>query len=304
VLLLLASALATTLGFVGGAFISFRTVRPLRQVATAAERILEGDLSARVPDFGTGLEVSQLGNTFNAMVQQLADRIERDARFASDVTHEIRSPLTGLAMAASMLEREKDALSPAGQESLGIVVADLGIFRNLVEDLLEMARTDAGAAEYTLEEVRAVTLVQRCIAASTRRLNSPEPLVTIGSQLDDALLTVDRRRFERVIANIFDNAAKYAGGVTHVALYREGATFILDLDDEGAGVAESQRESIFERFFRGSAAHDRGSVQGTGIGLSLVRQHLNAIGGSIIALEAPTGGARFRLHLPLHEVAL
>ena len=304
VLLLLASALATTLGFVGGAFISFRTIRPLRQVAAAAERILEGDLSSRVPDFGTGLEVSQLGNTFNAMVQQLADRIERDARFASDVTHELRSPLTGLAMAASMLEREKDALSPAGQESLRIVVADLGIFRNLVEDLLEMARTDAVAAEYTLEEVRAVTLVQRCIAASIRRLNSPEPVVTIGSELDDALITVDRRRFERVIANIFDNAAKYAGGVTHVALYREGDTFVLDLDDEGAGVAESQRESIFDRFFRGSAAHDRGSVQGTGIGLSLVRQHLNAIGGSIVALEAPTGGARFRLRLALHEVAL
>jgi len=212
--------------------------------------------------------------------------------------------LTGLAMAASMLEREKDALSPAGQESLRIVVADLGIFRNLVEDLLEMARTDAVAAEYTLEEVRAVTLVQRCIAASIRRLNSPEPVVTIGSELDDALITVDRRRFERVIANIFDNAAKYAGGVTHVALYREGDTFVLDLDDEGAGVAESQRESIFDRFFRGSAAHDRGSVQGTGIGLSLVRQHLNAIGGSIVALEAPTGGARFRLRLALHEVAL
>ena len=299
VLLIVASLLASIMGFAGGAFVSFRTVRPLRQVAEAAGRILEGDLSARVPEFGTGLEVSRLGSTFNAMVQQLADRLERDARFASDVTHELRSPLTGLAMAASMLEREKESLSPAGQESLGIVVADLTIFRNLVEDLLEMARIDAGAADYALEDVRAVKLVQRCVTASTRRLDSREPVLSIAEGLDEVLITVDRRRFERVIANLFDNATKYADGITHIAMKRDGDTFVLDIDDSGAGIAVDQRDAIFERFYRGSAAHDRGSVQGTGIGLALVREHLSAIGGSIEALEAPSGGARFRLTLPL-----
>lgn len=300
-LLIVASTFATLLGLAGGIFLSFRTVRPLRQVAEAAERILEGDLSARVSALGAGHEINQLSSTFNAMVQQLSDRLERDARFASDVTHELRSPLTGLAMAASMLEGEKDVLSPAGQESLGIVVADLAIFRNLVEDLLEMARIDAGAADYTLEDVRAVTLLKRCITASTRRLASHEPPMTIADGLEGAVITVDRRRFERVVANLFDNAAKYASGVAQVTMSRDNNTFVIDIDDHGKGVAPDQREAIFERFYRGSAAHDRGSVKGTGIGLALVREHLSAIGGTVAVVDSPTVGARFRITLPIRE---
>jgi hypothetical protein len=181
------------------------------------------------------------------------------------------------------------------------VVADLAIFRNLVEDLLEMARIDAGAAEYSLEDVRAVTLVQRCVAASTRRLESPEPLVVEGEGLEHALITVDRRRFERVIANLFDNASKYAQGVRCVSMTRTNNVFVLDIDDEGPGVADDEREPIFERFYRGPAAHDRGSVQGSGIGLALVREHLSAIGGTIAVVDGPSSGARFRITLPLHE---
>lgn len=298
VLLIVAGSVTTLLGLVGGVVVSGRSVRPLRLVAVAAERISNGDLDARIPEVGSGNEVRRLSHSFNVMVDQLSTRLERDARFASDVTHELRSPLTGLAMSASLLSAEADRLSPSAQESLRILNADLAVFRNLVEDLLEMARMDAGGNNLTFEFVPVGPLVHHCVAASVRRLDIAPPTVTVADEAQGAVVRVDRRRFERVIANLFANAENYAGGVTEVLLDASNDEVTVTVNDDGPGIAASEREAVFERFFRGQAAHDRGEVQGTGIGLALAREHVLAFGGTLTVDESPTGGAQFRIVLP------
>jgi len=300
-LLVLATGALVTflLGIAGGLWVTRRTVRPLERVSLAAAAIAEGNLSTRLQVTRADREVQQLTESFNEMVSQLVERLERDARFASDVSHELRSPLTTLATTASVLQNHRSELSPAGQESLDLLVADLSIFQSLVRDLLEMARTDAGAVPLVIETVDGIELVRQSVRSAARRHGVHEPPVDLAPSLGDPYVAVDRRRFERVITNLIDNAHHYAGGATAVRLDLVNDQFAINVDDAGTGVPKEERDAVFERFFRGRAAHDRGMARGTGLGLALVRDHVRAINGSIQVLESPEGGARFQILLPI-----
>ena len=299
--LLLGALLTSLIGIAGGLWVARRAVRPLERVSLAAGAIAEGNLSTRLLVTRADREVFQLTESFNQMVSQLVDRLERDARFASDVSHELRSPLTTLATTASVLQQHRSELSPAGQESLDLLTADLSIFQSLVEDLLEMARSDAGAVPLVIETVPAVELVRQSVRSAARRHGLVEPPVNVSDGVGSPVISVDRRRFERVIANLIDNAHYYAGGATEVRIALEGEQLAINVDDAGAGVPEEERDNVFERFFRGRAAHDRGIARGTGLGLALVRDHVRAIGGTIRVVESPAGGARFQIVLPYEE---
>ena len=112
-------------------------------------------------------------------------------------------------------------------------------------------------------------------------------------------MRVDRRRFERVITNLIDNAHRYAGGAVALRIDVADNVVEVNVDDAGAGVPPEESEQVFERFFRGQAAHDRGIARGTGLGLALVRDHVRAFGGTITVSRSPDGGARFQILLPL-----
>ena len=299
-----AGALLTTLiGMGGGLWVTRRAIRPLLEVSEAAALIAQGELSTRLVVTRADEEVQQLTESFNLMVSRLVERLERDARFASDVSHELRSPLTTLATTASILQQHREELSPAGQESLNLLLADLSIFQALVEDLLEMARSDAGAVPLAIETVKSVELVRQSVRSAARRHGLDEPPVEVAAGTGDPLVQVDRRRFERVMTNVIDNAHRYANGALAVRLGLEGDQLAINIDDNGAGVPPDERERVFERFFRGRAAHDRGIARGTGLGLALVRDHVLAIGGTIRILDSPEGGARFQILLPVVEDA-
>jgi two-component system, OmpR family, sensor histidine kinase MtrB len=302
--LLLGALLTSLIGIAGGLWVARRAVRPLERVSLAAGAIAEGNLSTRLQVTRADREVFQLTESFNQMVSQLVDRLERDARFASDVSHELRSPLTTLATTASVLQQHRSELSPAGQESLDLLTADLSIFQSLVEDLLEMARSDAGAVPLVMETVPAVELVRQSVRSAARRHGLEEPPVNVKEGVGSPVITVDRRRFERVIANLIDNAHYYAGGATEVFIDLEGDQLSINVDDAGAGVPLEERDTVFERFFRGRAAHDRGIARGTGLGLALVLDHVRAFGGTIRVVDSPEGGARFQILLPYEEETL
>jgi signal transduction histidine kinase len=303
IVLVLGAGVTTLIGVAGGLWVARRTVRPLVSVSAAAGSIAEGNLATRLQVTRADREVQQLTESFNEMVGQLVDRLERDARFASDVSHELRSPLTTLVTTATILQQHRDELSETGRESLDLLVADLSIFKSLVEDLLEMARSDAGATTLVLETVAAVELVRQSVRSASRRHGVAAPPVEIAAGVDEPLVSVDRRRFERVIANLLDNAHHYADGAIAVRLDFEAGEFAVNVDDAGPGVAPEEREDIFERFSRGHAARGRGVARGTGLGLSLVRDHVRAFGGTIRVLDSPEGGARFQILLPVVEAA-
>ena len=180
----------------------------------------------------------------------------------------------------------------------------------MVDDLLEISRFDAGSAELSLDEVDPGELVSRAVGASApvgedgHRAPVVFP-VEIEPGVEGLRLRVDKRRFERVMANLVENATLYAGGVTRVVVARypevgvPARSIRVIVEDQGPGVPPPDRHHLFERFYRGSRAGRRESSEGTGLGLSLVAEHVRLHGGSIWIEDAPVRGSRFVIELPL-----
>jgi two-component system, OmpR family, sensor histidine kinase MtrB len=289
----------TTLsGTVVGRRLTVRTVAPLKKAADTAELLAHGDYSARLTEDGDS-EVAALAASFNAMVEQLTQRIARDARFASDVSHELRSPLTTLSTSVAVLQRSRDALSPDAQRVLDVLTADVGTFRTLVEDLLEMASSDAGQGAMFAETLPIAELLDRSIESANHRLGLLDVDRIVDDDVAGVLVRVDRRRFERVISNLLDNADRYGGGATAVHLFRDANQICITVDDAGPGVAIDDRTKVFERFYRGAASGARGEVKGSGLGLSIVADHIHHFGGTVQVGDSPAGGCRVQLTLPI-----
>ncbi len=310
---LAAAALVTTLaGAALGRWASGRALRPLAGVTEAAVAVAGGELDTRV-EAGDDVDLQELASAFNQMTANLQDRIEREARFTSDVSHELRSPLTTLTATVGILEAHRSELSPRAQSALDLLDGDLHRFTRMVDDLLEISRFDAGSAELSLDEVDPGELVRRAVMASApvgpdgRRSTVAFP-VEIGPGVDGLRLRVDKRRFERVMANLMENADLYAGGVSRVVVERNpsapvstaepGAIRVI-VEDHGPGVPVAERDHLFERFYRGSRAGQRSTSEGTGLGLSLVAEHVRLHGGTVSIEDAPGGGSRFIVELPL-----
>ena len=294
---LLAAALVTTLAGAGlGFWASRRALRPLTEVAQAAEAIAGGALGTRLESVDD-VDLAPLARSFNDMAQALQDRIERDARFASDVSHELRSPLTTLSAAVEVLEGRRDEMPERARSALDLLADDVHRFQALVEDLLEISRYDAGAARLDLEEVRLGELVLHAVGATT----DDDFPIDLDADVDDLLVHADKRRLVRVVANLVDNAKKHGGGATRVALSRVDDRLQLVVEDAGPGVPPEEREIIFERFARGAQAGRRGSGGGAGLGLALVAEHVGLHGGRVWVEDRLDGmpGARFVVELPL-----
>jgi two-component system, OmpR family, sensor histidine kinase MtrB len=299
-LIFAASALFTTsIGVLGGRRIIRRSMAPLEVASQAATKVANGALDTRIPLDPRNDEVSALAHSFNTMVEQLVVRLQRDARFAGDVSHELRSPLTTLATSVEVMRRSREELTPEGRAAFDLLATDVGIFQVLVEDLLEIARSDGGASTMHLEEVQLTRLLEECVISAERRHQLTRVSIVAKPDARDVLVQVDRRRFDRVITNLLDNATRYGGGAVAIRVSRVDGRVAVDVDDAGPGVIPAERERVFDRFYRGSMANDRGAARGTGLGLSLVADHVKHFGGDVSIRMSPEGGARFRITLPV-----
>jgi len=284
-----------------GAYAGRRTTRralaPLADTAQAARLVAEGDLAVRLPSDAPHSEVATLSAAFNEMVEQLVRRLDRDARFASDVSHELRSPLTTLAMSAEVLRLHESELHPDAREALSLLTTDVATFQSLVEDLLDIAKADAGTDTLVQEVLPLNELVTQCILSATRRHQLP--VTDLRSELTNEIyVSVDRRRFERVITNLLENAYCYGGDQVTVTLLPSIDGVAVNIDDNGAGIAPDERERVFERFYRGGVASRRGDAHGTGLGLALVAEHVKRFAGRVNVTESPLGGCRVTVWLP------
>src|SRR5690606_26388333 len=228
-----------------GWYASRYVLRPIRSVARAAQEISAGDFSTRL-DPAAEPDLAPLTSSFNHMVDQLSERMARDRRFAADVSHELRSPLQTLAAAASVLTRRKEHLDERSATAANLVVLEVARFQSLVNDLVELARSDLPAS-------RGVVDVAELAREVCRSRGVPEDLVEV---VDDVPVRwhVDRRRLKQVLGNLLDNAAKHGGGALAVRLGRAGDVCYLEVDDEGPGVSPEDKEVIFDRFVRGRSA--------------------------------------------------
>jgi signal transduction histidine kinase len=294
-LALAAAALLTTVaGASIGRWASGRALRPLAQVSRAAETVAGGSLDTRLLAEGDP-ELSALASSFNRMTDALQERIDHEVRFSADVSHELRSPLTTLATSLGVLESHRDELPPRSRHALDLLSAELHRFQRMVDDLLEISRVDTGSAELSLDEVEVGELARQAAAAG----GAGDVPVDVDPSVSGLRLWVDKRRIERVVTNLVDNAQQYAGGVSRLAVEPgNGQSVRFVVADRGPGVAPGERERIFERFYRGQAAGQRGRTSGTGLGLSLVAEHVRLHGGRVWAETGPDDENRFVIELP------
>ncbi len=298
--LLVASALTTVGGGLVGLWASRRVFAPLLDVGKAAEAIAGGRLDTRLP-VGGDPDLDLIAAPFNEMAQALENRIERDARFASEVSHELRSPLMTLAATVEVLENTRDELPDRSRTALGLLSADVDRLQQLVEDLLEISRFDVGAIKLNLEEVMAIEMVIQAVSV----LGGGGVPVRYDPEVAETVVRVDKRRMGRVIANLLDNADRYGGGATAVIIDRVDGMVQVSVEDRGDGVAEADREIIFDRFSRGGEGGNRSTDSGVGLGLALVDEHVRLHGGRVWVEDRLDGesGARFVVEIPIVETA-
>ena len=291
--LVIGSAVITLLAAGVGVWTSRRLLRPLDRITVAAGQIAAGDLDTRVaPEWDPDL--APIVDSFNAMADAVQARVEREARSASDVSHELRTPITALAAATEVLEVRRDEMPERARQAVDVIVSQIRRFDGMVLDLLELSRIDAGAADLHLETL--------AIAELCRRIAGHAGLAAVPIDVDPNAPTaarVDRVRFERVLANLLANADQHAGGPVRIAVEEGEPGFVLvAVEDAGPGVADDEKEQIFERFTRGSESRHR---VGTGLGLALVVEHAVALGGAAWVEDRPGGGARFVVQLRAGE---
>jgi signal transduction histidine kinase len=269
---LIEAAIAATLGgALVGVLLASRLSLRLRRAAVAAERVAGGELDARIDARG-GDEVAALGDAVDRMADALKLRIEREERFVADVAHDLRTPLTGLVTAASLLESDQ----------VGVAIKErVGHLSGLVEDLLEIARLENGSATADLRWVDVVALAGDVAS----RYDGVEVRAA-----GECRALVDPRRLERVLENVIGNAVQHGRPPVVV----EVAASSLAVHDAGAGFDAEMLVRATERFASGGPA--RGD--GIGLGLAIAAAQARVLGGRLLLANAPQGGALVTIELP------
>lgn len=270
---------------------------PLERASAVVQAVAEGDTSQRIAPTTSTREIDSLAQNFNVMVDSIVAQMERDANFASDVSHELRSPLTSLNASVERLASRRSHLDDDSGQLVESLQRDVATFSGLVTDLLELAQSDRGANHLNLDDVNIHELMDRCVAHISQRDGISLPAVLHHGDVT-ATCVVDRRRFERVVTNLVTNAVKYGGGVSSLRVDVDEYRATITVADDGPGVPLDDRERIFHRFYRGKSAFNRGDTTGTGLGLALVRAHVLALGGAVSVGDNSPRGALFTVTLP------
>jgi two-component system sensor histidine kinase MtrB len=280
-----------------------QVITPVRLARRVAERIASGRLEERMHVQGED-DIARLAMSFNQMAEALQSQIRKlvelsrvQRTFVSDVSHELRTPLTTVRMAGDVLHDARASFDPVTARAAELLQEELDRFENLLADLLEISRFDAGAAVLELEDTNLADVAYRVVAATAPMALQRGVSVSV---LDDGVFMAeaDTRRVERIVRNLVTNAIDHAdaGGVTlRLATDREAVA--LTVRDHGIGLQPGQSAMVFNRFWRGDPARAR-TTGGTGLGLAIALEDARLHGGWLQAWGTPGDGAQFRLTLP------
>jgi signal transduction histidine kinase len=268
-----------------------RALRPVREITDEIHRISASGLHRRLSVPCTHDEISELARTANAGLDRLEEAVTRQRRFVSDASHELRNPITGMhtKLEVELSDPEPD---PRSREMLlTSLLADTEHLDNIVADLLELARLDAGK-EPVHERVDLTALVSAELAPRrTRadlRVHSSGPVWAHGNRL----------QLVRVLTNLIANAERHARSRVDVIVENEGDEAVVEVHDDGSGIPEADRERVFERFARLRESRER-DPGGSGLGLPISREIARAHGGTLVAGHSELlGGAMFTLRIP------
>jgi signal transduction histidine kinase len=268
-----------------------RALRPVEQIRSRVHGIGVEQLADRVPVPAADDEIARLAVTMNEMLDRLQAGQEMQRRFVADASHELRSPIASLMAALDVIVA--DSTGQSGQELHRVMQAETERMRRLVEDLLLLAKADDSGLQLQRADVDLDDLVdnelRRLHAAGGPEVEGVVPPVRVSGDAD---------KLSQVLRNLADNAVHAAHSKVRLTLARHDGTATVQVEDDGDGVPESERDRVFERFVRLDASRDRGSG-GSGLGLSIVREVVRGHGGTVEVTESPLGGARFVVSLPV-----
>ncbi|HET7678274.1 MAG TPA: HAMP domain-containing sensor histidine kinase [Candidatus Limnocylindrales bacterium] len=294
-----------------GRALARRLLRPVSDASAAAERIASGDLSARLA-VDSADEFGLWADAFNRMAASLEEKVAqlqaaeaRERRFVADVSHELRTPLTALVAEAGLLRDHLDRLPPDARRAGELLVGDVARLRTLVDDLMEISRFDAAAESVAETEVELEAFLRAVVAA-----HAPEARTSMAG--GPVVVITDRRRLERILGNLLDNARLHGegrdigleasvepafGAATGTALGGPPtAELRVVVSDAGPGVAPEELARLFDRFHKADPSRHRG---GSGLGLAIAAEHARLLGGALTAGLREGGGLRFELRLPV-----
>ncbi|MER6994448.1 HAMP domain-containing sensor histidine kinase [Streptomyces sp. NPDC000410] len=294
--------IATALALVGSALLAHAAattvLRPVRRLGEAARQLGEGKLDTRLHVSGTD-ELAELSRTFNSAAQSLEKKVadmsareESSRRFVADMSHELRTPLTALTAVTEVLEDEQDSLDPMIAPAVALVVSETRRLNDLVENLMEVTRFDAGTARLVLDDVDVADQVTACIDARAW-------LDAVQLDAERGIMArLDPRRLDVILANLIGNALKHGGSPVRVSVHTEDGELVIAVRDHGPGIPEDVLPHVFDRFYKASASRPRS--EGSGLGLSIAMENALIHGGRISAANTTDGegGAVFTLRLP------
>ncbi len=280
--------------------------RPLEELVDAAGKLATGDRSARV-EVGGLSETATLGAAFNEMAEELeqeeARREELDRlkdEFVLTASHELRSPLTSVQGFAELLMLDRDSLTPRQAETVEIILDNCRHLVRLLNDLLDLARSDVGRLQIRPQPTEVAPLIEDVVR--TMRAQTEAGNQSLAEHVQPGLppINVEPDRIRQILVNLITNAHEYSpeGASIAVAAHAVGSEVEIGVTDDGPGIPAEQLERIFERFTRGDAGLTQ-RVGGTGLGLAISKSLAEAHGGSIAASSAVDQGSSFRVRLPI-----
>ena len=277
-----------------GAVLARRTLQPVAGASAAARSLAEGLLDTRLPatgsdEFGAwAASFNHMADALQAKITALTDAQARERRFTADVAHELRTPLTALVNEAALLQRHGEELPPEVARLTDLLVQDVSRLRRLIDDLMEISRLDAGVEAVRVEQVDLAALIEGIV-----RSRGWQPRVDVTG--DRPMVGTDRRRVERIVANLVGNAVEHGGGRAAVRVNGDGSETVIAIADHGPGIPSDFAPRLFDRF---SKADPSRTAAGSGLGLAIAHENATLLGGSIAVESTPGDGATFTLRLP------
>jgi two-component system sensor histidine kinase MtrB len=281
-----------------------QVVAPVRRASGVAQRLSAGKLNERMPTRGED-DLALLATSFNGMADSLQSQIRQleglsavQQRFVSDVSHELRTPLTTIRMAVDLIHESREDFDPSVARSAELLAGELDRFEDLLGDLLEISRFDAGAAALDLEPIDLRGTVAKVVDAARPLAERRGSVVTVHLPDGPAEAEVDERRVERVLRNLLVNAIEHGEGKpVDITVAVGGDAVGVVVEDHGVGLRPGEAANVFTRFWRADPARAR-TTGGTGLGLSIALEDARLHNGWLQAWGERGVGSRFRLTLP------
>ncbi|MFL6151451.1 MAG: MtrAB system histidine kinase MtrB [Ornithinibacter sp.] len=281
-----------------------QVVAPVRRAGEVAQRLSAGKLNERMATRGED-DLALLATSFNGMADSLQSQIRQleglsavQQRFVSDVSHELRTPLTTIRMAVDLIHESREDFQPTVGRSAELLAGELDRFEDLLADLLEISRFDAGAAALDVDPVDLRGTIAKVVQAARPLAERRGSVVTVHAPAEPAEAEVDERRVERILRNLLVNAIEHGEGRPvdlHVAVGQDAVAVVVE--DHGVGLRPGEAANVFTRFWRADPARAR-TTGGTGLGLSISLEDARLHNGWLQAWGERGVGSRFRLTLP------